>query len=727
MSEVLSRALALHQAGQLAPAAQLYQQILASQPDDPDALHLLGVLHHQQGQNARAVELIGRALAVRPDAATFHASLASACIALGQNERAAECCRTALGLQPDYFEAHNNLGLALAGLNRREEAIEEFQAALRLRPDFAVTHHNLGLALHALRRFEEALRAYRRAVELAPAYPPAQADLGRLLVDMNRAHEAVPYCREAIRRRPNMMQWRLTLAAALRALDRTDEAAAAYLEALKLDPGFVPAYAGLGLLLANKGRHREALPALKKAVELDPGNIPYLTALAMCHQRLAEAAEAAVCWQRIVTLNPQQVEPRLFLAGALQIEGRLEEAKEHYRAVLQVRPDSTPALVFLGHIHEELGDLAEAESSYRAALRVDPTCAPALASLAKLLRGKLPEADRAALEKCLANPQLNPTVQASLLFGLAGVLDGQGAYARAAETSRRGNAILLQGARSQANYDPARHVEFVDALVRTFDRDFFGRVAGWGLDTRRPVFVVGLPRSGTTLVEQVLASHPRVHGAGELTLGDQTFRAIPTALGRNEPPLPCVPHLTETALRALAGSHLEKLPRVDDRAERIVDKRPENYLYLGLLAALFPQATFIHCRRDLRDTALSCWLTQFTTIPWTHDPGHVATHFQQYLRLMGHWRQVLPAPIHEVRYEEMVKDLEGNARRLIAACGLDWDPACLEFHRTRRAVRSAAGVQVRQPVHAQSVGRWKNYQTHLAELFAALPRDETPG
>jgi tetratricopeptide (TPR) repeat protein len=726
MSEVLDKALALHQAGQLAPAAQLYQQILASQPDEADALHLLGVLHHQQGQNARAVELIGRAIAVRPNAPTFHASLASACIALGQNERAVESCRAALALQPDYFEALNNLGLALSGLGRREEAIEQFQAALRLRPDFAVTHHNLGLALHALRRFDEALRAYRRAVELAPAYPSAQADLGRLLVDMNRSHEAMPYCREAVRRQPRMMPWRLTLAAALRAMDRLDEAAAAYVEAIKLDPGFAPAYAGLGFLLEQQGRHREALPVLKKAAELDPRNLAFWTALAMCHQRLAQTAEAVPCWQHILTLNPQQMEVRLFLAGALQAEGRLDEAKEHYRAVLQVRPDATPALVFLGQVHEEQGDLSEAESSYRAALRVDPTCAPAHGNLAKLLRGKLPEADRAALEKRLADPQLHPLVQAHLLFGLTAVLDGQGDFARAAETSRRGNALTLQGVRSQGHYDPARHVEFVDAVVKAFDRDFFARVSGWGLDTRRPVFVFGLPRSGTTLVEQVLASHPRVHGAGELSLGDQTFKAIPAALGRSEPPIDCVPHLTETALRTLAGSYLEQLGKVEGHAERIVDKRPENYLFLGLLAALFPQATFIHCRRDLRDTALSCWLTHFTTIPWTHDPGHIATHFQQYLRLMAHWRKVLPAPIHEVVYEDMVSDLDGNARRLIAACGLEWDPACLEFHRTQRAVRSPGGARVRQPVSTQSVGRWKNYQTHLADLFAALPREEAP-
>jgi tetratricopeptide (TPR) repeat protein len=722
MSDVLTQALALHQAGKWAPAARLYQQVLAQKPDNADALHLLGVLHHQQGHHAEAAELIARAIAVNPNTATFHASLAAACIAVGQHERAAESCRKALSLQPEYAEAHNNLGQALMGLGQSAEAIEHFQAAVRLQPRLALFHLNLGLALHALRRFDEALRSYRRAVELEPEHAPAHANLGRLLVEMNRAHEALPYCAEAVRRLPKVAAWRHTLGAALRGLDRPDEARAAYLEALRLDPRYAPAHAGLGLLLEQQGRPREALPYVQKAIELDPHNVVLWMSLGSILHRLGETAAAIPCWQRVLAMDPQRGEARMFLAAALQGEGRMDEAKEHYRAVLQARPDVTPAWVFLGELHEDVGELAEAEAAYRSALRSDPTCAPAQANLAKLLRGKLPDADRAALEKRLTDPQLTPVLQTHLLFGLAAALDGRGEYARAAKAATRGHAVALEWLRTQGNYDPARHVEFVEAMVRTFDRDCFARVAGWGLDTRRPVFIVGLPRSGTSLIEQVLASHPKVFGAGELSLGDQTFHAISTVLGRTEPPMSCVPHLTATAVRALGGFHMERLRKVEADSERIVDKRPENYLYLGFLAALYPQATFIHCKRDLRDTAVSCWLTHFISVPWVHHPSHIGTHFTQYVRLMGHWKEVLPVKVHEVVYEETVKDLEGTAKRLIAACGLEWDPGCLEFHRTKRIVRTASGTQVRRPVYKQSVGRWKNYEKHLADLFGALPR-----
>jgi hypothetical protein len=257
--------------------------------------------------------------------------------------------------------------------------------------------------------------------------------------------------------------------------------------------------------------------------------------------------------------------------------------------------------------------------------------------------------------------------------------------------------------------------------VEIFGAEFFARTAGGGLPTRRPVFVLGLPRSGTTLIEQILASHAQVHGAGELRYARQSFESIPALLGRSGPPVACAADLDAVAVRRLAEKHAERLGQLNADGVRIVDKMPDNYMYLGLLAALFPQAVFIHCRRDLRDIAVSCWLTDFRSIRWANDPAHIAHRFAQYRRLLAHWRQVLPVPLHEVDYEETVTDLEGVARRLVAACGLDWDPACLEFHRTERSVRTASVVQVRQPVYQRSVARWRNYEAELGDLFARLP------
>jgi len=355
-------------------------------------------------------------------------------------------------------------------------------------------------------------------------------------------------------------------------------------------------------------------------------------------------------------------------------------------------------------------------------LRLQPDYVFAHVRLATLLRGKTRDVDLAALQALLTVPHLAPHSQWQLRFALAQVFDGRGEYARAAACLREANQLALAAAKGWRKYEPAEHEQFVDALARAFTPKLFRRLGGLGPQTRRPIFVFGLPRSGTTLVEQVLAAHAQVHAAGELRLCVRTFEILPQVLGVGSAAVDCIPELPEAVLRGLAEYYLEELRKLDGgRAARIVDKNLESYLYLGFLALLFPNATFIHCRRDLRDVAVSCWITEFRRIYWANDPVHIATRFQQYRRLMDHWQAVLPAPIHHVDYEEFVADLEGTARRLIATCGLEFEPACLAFHQVKRRVRTASVSQVRQPIYQTSVGRWKNYQSELADLFAALP------
>ncbi len=256
-------------------------------------------------------------------------------------------------------------------------------------------------------------------------------------------------------------------------------------------------------------------------------------------------------------------------------------------------------------------------------------------------------------------------------------------------------------------------------MIEVSTPDFFRHAGDFGLDAELPVFVVGLPRSGTTLVEQILASHSQVFGAGEIALGRDTMAALGE---KGADFIEGLRRLDRQTAHRLASRHLQSLRAFHATALRIVDKMPDYFFSLGLLAILFPRAKLIHCRRDLRDVAVSCWMTHFREVRWTSDQGHMVSRFHQYQRLMEHWRKVLPVPLLEVDYEETVADPEGVARKLVAWCGLAWEPGCLEFHRTRRPVRTASAVQVRQPVFRTSVGRWKHYEQALAPLFARLER-----
>jgi tetratricopeptide (TPR) repeat protein len=721
MRNALRSAIALHRSGQLEQAAELYRSVLARDRENAEAWHWFGVLHHQLGDHAGAVALIGRAVDLRPEAYLYHGNLAEAYRAGGEHAKAAASCRAALRLWADYPEALCTLGTALHALGQHAEAVASLRRAVAVRPDFAVAHNNLGIALRALGEAGEALVSFRRAVELDPAFAPGRSNLGQALLNAGQVEAALPHCEEAVRLDPNAAELHDNLGNVLRTLDRLDDAWAEHWKALQCDPKLAPAHAHIGLILHRRGHLAEARAWLEQAVALEPGEAAFWQWLAELHDEREDPAASIPCWERVLALEPRRVSAHLALGRAYQEDGRLAEAHRCYQAAIELEPDSGAGYLNVGWVHELRGALDAAEAAFREAMRRQPQFALPHARLATLLRGKLPDADRAALEERLADPELADAPRARLLFGLAHVLDARGDYARAADCLVRANALALEASRARRAYDPPEHEQYVHGLVRAFDRDCCARLAGAWNVSRQPVFVFGLPRSGTTLIEQVLASHALVHGAGELRLARQSFEAIPGVLGRSEPPRDCVAHLDAAAVRTLAARHLDRLAALaGGTAPRIVDKMPENYLYLGLLAILFPRAVFIHCRRDLRDVAVSCWMTDFSSIRWANDFGHIAARFHQYRRMMDHWRAVLPMPIHEVDYQETVTDLEAVARRLVDAIGLEWDPACLEFHRTERPVRTASVTQVRQPVYTRSLARWKHYESALAELFAAL-------
>jgi tetratricopeptide (TPR) repeat protein len=616
VQEALEIGVRNHQAGRLNIAEQAYRQILAAEPNHPDALYLLGIIACQASRHEIAVEYIGRAIHRRPHVAVFHKTLGDA-----------------------YYY-----------LRRLPEAVASFGRALQLNPSCPDTHNSLGAALKDQGHLEEAVASCRRALNLKPDLAPAHCNLGGVLCELGHLDEAVASCRRA----------------------------------LVLKPDLVEAHCNLGAVLKIQGR----------------------------------ADEAIACYRRALELNPRFAGAHATLANALKDQGRLSEALAAYRRALELRPGFAAAHNGIGAVLEELGNLGGAEEAFRAALRHDPRYAFAHYKLAGLLGGRLSESEVAAMRGLLAEGA--SVVQESVLtgdkrmflhFGLARVLDARGNYAEAAAHAGHANALQLDFARKGGReYDAAEHESYVDRMIAICTPEFYERLRDFGSQSELPVFVVGLPRSGTTLIEQILASHSRVFGAGELNLGGGTMTAL---AGQS---------LDREAVGRLASAHLEKLRGMDSAALRIVDKMPDNYLYLGLLAVLFRRARFIHCRRDLRDVAVSCWTTHFREILWANDEEQIASRFRQHLRIMEHWRKVLPSPMLELGYEETVADLEGAARKLVAWCGLEWEPSCLEFHKARRPVSTASAVQVRQPIYTSSVGRWKNYEQSLAPLLSVIPQ-----
>jgi tetratricopeptide (TPR) repeat protein len=521
-----------------------------------------------------------------------------------------------------------------------------------------------------------------------------------------------------------MTEARLLAGDHLRSAGRFEEARAAYLGAIgSYTAGLARAYFGMGLAFQQEGRLEEARRPFEQAATLDPNRAEYWDQLGAIYEWAEEYPGAAECWRRVLALAPDTAaRPHIGLGWALQQMRRLDEARTEFLAAAALEPDSPGAPLSLGLLELERGDFPAAEAAFRRALAISPACHMALYWLANMRGADLPDEDLAALEARLDDPATGEEPRTRLLFALGQAHDARKEYRQAARYLRQANALQDARVRIARGYDPAERTSLVDGLIRVFDRGLFARLAGAGLDSRKPVFVVGLPRSGTTLIEQVLASHPEVHGGGELLLGPRAFDALPAIVGKAISPVDCVPLLQPTQIRDLAQGYLEQLDAIGGgRAERVVDKLPENYLLVGLLRILFPNAAVIHCRRDLRDVALSCWTADFRSVPWASDPGNLGQIFRDYLRMMDHWRAILPAPMLEIEYEEVVADFDNSSRRMIAAAGLEWDPTCADFHRGARSVHTGSRVQVRQPLHSRSVAKWKHYEHELADLFAALP------
>ncbi|MBE7467245.1 MAG: tetratricopeptide repeat protein [Planctomycetes bacterium] len=718
---LLQEALQHHQAGRLAEAERLYAQALDRQPNHPDGLHLLGVLRLQQGDMGHATELIEKAIAINPNMAAYHANLAEGLRLQGRLGRAANSCQEALRLQPDFPDARNNFGLILHAQGHRDRAIEQYREAVRLRPKFGLAHNNLANALRESGDLEGALLHFKLAVEAQPEMAEARSNLGQILLEEGRAEEALEHCEKAVELKPNLAAAHSNLGNVYRELGRLDEAKACYAQAIQRDATLGMPFSNMGQALQEEGKLEEAMEWYRKGLRAEPNSARIYSNIASLLADREMDDDAIAHYQAALRLDPSYVDALTGLGGLFRDQQRNEEARKCLERALELKKKLPSALVSLATLEEETGDLEKAEQHLRKALEQEPNHAGAYGQLATLLRKKMPDEDLANMKALLEKRSDRRGKGMGLHYGLAQVLDARGEYAEAAEHLKIANELRkAQMVKKGLDYRPEEHQRFVDNLIAHFTPEFFARVKEFGSASERPVFVFGLPRSSTTLTEQIIASHSKVFGAGERRFARESFEAIPGLIDPSKNTFEVLDRLDAESVRLVAEQHLQKLDNLNADALRVVDKMPDNYLNIGLLAVLFPKARFIHCRRDLRDIAVSCWMTNFRHIRWACVQDEIAHRFGQYVRVMEHWRKVMPVPMLEIDYETTVEDPEGTARKLIDWVGLEFEDACLEPHKTDRPVRTASVTQVREPIYKRSVARWKNYEPALGELFAKL-------
>jgi Flp pilus assembly protein TadD len=610
---------------------------------------------------------------------------------------------------------------------RSSEAESLYRAILQEQPHHPDALHLLGLLAHQRGQFEEAIELIRKALGVHGRYPVFHSNLAAVYLSVGRLVEAALHCREAIRLKPDLVDAHYNLGHALRRQGQLDEAAAEFAEALRVAPGNIEARCQLGGLYQRRGRLAEAIDLLREAVRQAPEHAPAHHGLGEALTAAGTPEEAIPHLREAVRLRPNHFEAYNSLGAALREMHQNDEAIRCFREALRIEPRYSPARNNLAYSLEALGKSEEAVAELEETLRRDPDDSRAFASLGRFVSNghyRFREEQVRRIQQLAGRRDLFLGDYYRLHQALACHHDKAGTVDEAFFHCRRSKEYRKEWDWQRGViFDPMAHRQFIDRTIATCTPAWFERVRSFGSDSELPIFIVGMMRSGTTLAEQVLASHPAVHGPGELMAIDRLATTLPQRLKTSRPYPECLDQLDAARIRAVAENYLRTLRGLSGSAERVVDKMPFNFLRLGFIAALFPRAKIIHCIREAADTCWSCFFQYFSSShPFTYDLRHLGMYYREYERLMAHWQRVLPVPIFDLKYEELTEEQERTSRRLVEFCGLAWDDRCLRFHESPRVVRTASALQVRQGIYRSSVGKWKRYEKHLQPLLESLGR-----
>jgi tetratricopeptide (TPR) repeat protein len=685
IDELLQFGLKHHRAGNLAQAETCYRQVLSACSDHAEAWYLLGVVAHQAGQHGVAVDLIRRAIA--------------------QNGRDAR-----------YFA---DLGAALKEQGHMDEAVVALRHAVRIGPNLAQAHCNLGAALREQGEVEEAIVACRRAIELRPNNAEGYANLGVLFSDQGEHDEAVAAFQQAIRSDPNSARSYFSLGHSLSAQDKLDEAVAACRQAIRIRRDYAEAHSLLGVLLCRQGKLDEAIAAHRHAIRAKPDYAEAHSNLGIALRLQDKFDEAVAAFKVAIGLRPGDADFHANLGRALHEQNEVEAAIAAFRRAVTLRPDFAEAHNNLGLALRALGRLSEGRAALEEAVRLAPRNATYRRCLGEIARFVAGDARLAAMEMMARDSaSLSVDERIDLHFALGKAYEDLGRHAEAFHQWADGNALK----RRHIAYDEAQTLEALERIRTAFTSDMLRGRSNVGQPSAVPIFIVGMPRSGTTLIEQILASHPQVFAGGELPHLTTAVNGIRTMVDGSVGLSQLGLSLADTDIRDLGARYLAQTRRLAPSAARITDKMPANFKFVGLIHLALPNASIIHAVRDPVDTCLSCFSKLFSNGQnHTYNLAELGRYYRGYQALMLHWRRVLPRDrILDVRYEDVVSNLEGQARRLLAHCGLDWDPRCLDFYRTERVVRTASATQVRQPIYDSSIGRWQMHKPFLGPLLVEL-------
>jgi tetratricopeptide (TPR) repeat protein len=729
----------------IAKAETLAKAWLEKDANSITAQYLFALVLISKQEHARAIELLVKVHEKDPNDAVVLTNLGLAYHKNKQLDEAELSFKKAITINADYDQAKYNLVCVYLdqeskNINKpseedtseKEEQKKGDQALELLNELLQKNNSNAEYmcaradALRILNRWPQSLRQYRRSLRLDENNLRANMNIAPILLNMGKAEDAVEHSKKAITVDSKQIFAHKNLGDALMALEQLDEAMDAYADAFELDPNSTDLCIAIARGWLEVSNFNEAGFWFERALDIDSENVTAKAGIALITQEMGNNLQSIEMIEPLLDQEPNNIELRIILSDALWEEGDAQGAIEHLREVLKIQPNRVATHAKIGQLLSSAGDVDAALEEYKIALSQQKNNIPALSGMANTLRGKLDPEYAEKMENLLQRPKMRDGTKASLHNGLGFYYDGIKDYEKSAQHIKLANEFQWASKYKRGwEYESAQQEKHIDKLINSFTPEFFEKVKGWGVESETPVFIVAMPRSGTTLTEQILARHEKALGLGERNFASQSFQSFIRSPKDNLESFENLDNLTQGVLRKIGKRYLNILDVQKEKAdspdvERVVDKMPDNYSLVGWIAAVFPNAKIIHINRDHRDVALSSWMTQFGSIRWACSEEHLIERFRQYRRIMAHWRNTIPDRFIEINYEDLVANQESESKRLVEYIGLEWDESCLKFYESDRLVRTASATQVRQPIHNKSVAKWKHYEKLIPSLFDPL-------
>ncbi len=637
---------------------------------------------------------------------------ANAHMRAGAPEQAVAVCLEGLNEFPEEPNLLCLTGRTMMALKRFEDARGHIEKALSLHPKSPIVQETYGDFMLLEGFLDEAIAAYKLAQQLDPKRSELKAKIERALGLIEKLKPG-----QGPRRQQMAFPDEMTLAAKHEQEGAPDKAEKIYRSVLRKDPNHVEAMRLLAAIAFTHKKYRDVEILLTRAVERAPHYPRVWLDLTMVQMELEKLFEAVESAETLVELTPEMGESHLTLANALGKANLAERSIASYRKALELRPEHPAAFSGLGQQLKTIGQQEEAIATHRANIKVNPTHSEPYWALANMKTFRFEEEEVAAMEALLEDPDIEDLDHVQLHNSLGLAYEQRKDYQRAFNNFH----LCNQRRRKSESYDPVDTEVSTEALIEIFNPDFLRDNLGNGSTEGAPIFIVGLPRSGSTLIEQILASHSQVEGTHELTDLSRVVQAIPKRRAQRDRFPQTVTELGAQAWTKIGNQYLERTQKYRHGAPRFIDKNPNNFTFAGLIALALPNAKIIDARRAPLDSCFGSYKQLFAAgQPFSYDLTEIGEYYLLYEQVMRHWDQVLPGRVLRVDYENVVADLETQVRRILDYCELPFEEACLNFHATDRAVKTASSEQVRQPIYASSVNLWRNYEPYIDELIEVL-------